>query len=131
MPCTKVNVTAMIGRYPGRPRLRVKFRPMSRVTMGVLLGLGIGIVDVLIMLPMSFPDKRAALLGAFCARFALGFFAATVRLPMSPIASGVVVGVLTSLPDAIITKATVPIMVTGVLFGAIAGWVVGRWASPM
>ena len=100
---------------------------MTRVSLGVLLGLGIGIVDVLLMLPLSFPDKRAALLGAFCARFALGFFAATVQLPVSPIVSGVIVGVLTSLPDALITKAYAPIMITGVIFGAIAGWIVGRW----
>ena len=102
---------------------------MNRVSLGVLLGLGIGIADVLLMLPLSFPDKRAALLGAFCARFALGFFAATVRLPMAPILSGVLVGILTSLPDAIITKAYAPIMVTGVLFGALAGWIVGRWGT--
>ena len=101
---------------------------MSRVPLGVLLGLIIGAVDVALMLPLSFPDKRAALLGAFCARFALGFFAATVRLPMSPILAGVLVGILTSVPDAIITKAYVPIMATGVVFGAIAGWIVGRWA---
>ena len=101
---------------------------MSRMTLGVLLGLGIGVADVLIMLPLSFPDKRAALLGAFCARFALGFFAATVRLSMSPILTGILVGILTSLPDAIITKAYAPIMITGVLFGAVAGWIVGRWA---
>ena len=102
---------------------------MGRVPLGILLGLGIGIVDVLLMLPLSFPDKRAALLGAFFARFALGFFAANVRLPMSPILAGVLVGVMTSLPDAIITKAYVPIMVTGVVFGAVAGWIVGRWGA--
>ena len=102
---------------------------MNRVSLGVLLGLGIGIADVLLMLPLSFPDKRSALFGAFCARFALGFFAATVRLPMAPILSGVLVGMLTSLPDAIITKAYAPIMVTGVLFGALAGWIVGRWGT--
>jgi hypothetical protein len=101
---------------------------MPRVTLGVLLGLGIGVIDVLLMLPLSFPDKRAALLGAFCARFALGFFAATVRLPYSPILIGIIVGILTSLPDAIITKAYAPIMTTGVLFGAIAGWIVGKLA---
>lgn len=101
---------------------------MSRVPLGVLLGLIIGVVDVALMLPLSFPDKRAALLGAFCARFALGFFAATVRLPLSPILTGVLVGILTSLPDAIITKAYIPIMATGVVFGAIAGWIVGRRA---
>ncbi len=102
---------------------------MNRVSLGVMLGLGIGIADVLLMLPLSFPDKRAALLGAFFARFALGFFAATIRLPMTPIVSGVLVAVLTSLPDAIITKAYVPIMITGVVFGVIAGWVVGRWGA--
>lgn len=98
------------------------------MTLGAVLGIGIGIVDVLMMLPLSFPDKRAALLGAFCARFALGFFAATTRLPAAPIVSGIVVGILTSLPDAIITKAYAPIMVTGVVFGAVAGWIVDRWA---
>src|SRR3954471_3258121 len=99
---------------------------MPRVNLGLLLGVVIGAIDVLLMLPLSFPDKRAALLGAFCSRFALGFFAATVRLPVSPIVSGVIVGVLTSAPDAIITKAYAPIMATGVVFGAIAGWIAGR-----
>ena len=103
---------------------------MGRIPLGIALGLGIGVIDVLLMLQLTFPDKRAALLGAFCARFALGFFAATVRLPMSPILTGILVGVLTSLPDAIITKAYAPIMITGVLFGAVAGWIVGRWALP-
>lgn len=104
---------------------------MTRVALGVVLGLAIGALDVALMLPLSFPDKRAALMGAFCARFALGFFAATVRLPLSPIMTGVLVGVLTSLPDAIITKAYTPIMVTGVIFGAAAGWIVGRWGGPL
>jgi len=101
---------------------------MPRVTLGLLLGVAFGGVAVLMMLPLKFPDKRAALLGAFSARFALGFFAANVRLPVDPILTGVIAGVLTSLPDAIITKAFAPIMVTGVVFGAIAGWIVGRFA---
>jgi hypothetical protein len=102
---------------------------MDRTVLGALLGVGFGVLDVLLMLPLSFPDKRAALLGAFFARFALGFFSATVRLSMPPVAIGVLVGILTSLPDAIITKAYAPIMVTGVIFGAIAGWMVGRWGG--
>jgi hypothetical protein len=101
---------------------------MTRVRWGVVLGMAVGIVDVLLMLPLAFPDKRAALAGAFCSRFALGFFAATIRLPLSPIVSGIVVGILTSLPDAIITKAYAPILGTGILFGALAGWMIGRWA---
>jgi hypothetical protein len=97
----------------------------------VTLGVAFGVADVLLMLPLSFPDKRAALLGAFCARFALGFFSATVRLPVPPVAAGVLVGLVTSLPDAIITKAYVPIMATGVIFGAVAGWIVGRWGAAV
>ena len=100
---------------------------MPRVQLGLVLGMVIGVMDVVLMLPLSFPDKRAALLGAFCARFALGFFAAVTRLPLSPVLTGIIVGILTSLPDAIITKAYAPIMITGVIFGAIAGWIVGRW----
>ena len=99
---------------------------MPRVPLGIGLGIALGVVDVLLMLPLSFPDKRAALLGAFCARFALGFFAAVTQLPLSPVLSGIVVGILTSLPDAIITKAYAPIMITGIIFGAIAGGIVGR-----
>ena len=98
----------------------------ARVTLGVILGLSIGIADVLLMLPLSFPDKRTALLAAFSSRFSLGFFAATINLRMSPIAAGLLVGLLTSIPDAIVTKAYAPILITGVIFGTVAGWIVGR-----
>ena len=94
---------------------------MPRVTLGVILGVSIGIADVLLMLPLSFPDKRSALLAAFTSRFSLGFFAAVINLRMSPIGAGVLVGLLTSVPDAIITKAYAPILATGLIFGAIAG----------
>ena len=100
---------------------------MPRVTLGVILGLSIGIADVLLMLPLSFPDKRTALLAAFSSRFSLGFFAATINLRMSPVAVGLLV---TSIPDAIVTKAYAQILITGVIFGAVAGWIVGRWAAP-
>ena len=103
---------------------------MPRATLGVILGLSIGIVDVLLMLPLSFPDKRTALLAAFCSRFSLGFFAATINLRLSPIAAGILVGLLTSIPDAIVTKAYAPILITGVIFGVVAGWIVARCAAP-
>src|SRR2546428_813609 len=48
---------------------------MNRVLLGALLGVTVGVADVLLMLPLQFQDRTAALLGAFCARFALGFFA--------------------------------------------------------
>ena len=38
---------------------------MNPVVFGLLAGLVFGAVDVALMLPMDFPDKRTALLGAF------------------------------------------------------------------
>jgi hypothetical protein len=33
--------------------------------LGVICGLGFGLLDAALTLPMSFPDKRAGILGAF------------------------------------------------------------------
>lgn len=80
------------------------------------------------MLPMKFPDRKTALMGAFASRFALGFLAVNVTLPMPPALAGAVVGLLVSIPDAIITKTYVPIIVTGLIFGALVGWAGHAWA---
>ncbi len=79
------------------------------------------------MLPMSFPDKRAAILGAFINRFAIGFVIGAIRLPWPGWAVGLLIGILLSLPDAIITKAAAPILGLGALGGLIIGFVVGRF----
>jgi hypothetical protein len=34
---------------------------VGRLTFGVILGLAIGTIDVLLMLPLSFPDERHSL----------------------------------------------------------------------
>ncbi len=92
---------------------------MNRLLLGLLLGLAVGIVDVLLMLPMKFPDKPTALAAAFFSRFAIGFLAANVTVPFHPALAGALVGLLISIPDAIITKAYAPILITGVIFGAL------------
>jgi hypothetical protein len=100
---------------------------MSRITLGLLCGLIFGGVDAALMIPVSFPDKRAAILGAFIARFALGFVICNIRLPWPGWAIGLFLGVLLSLPDAIITKAAVPILTSGAVGGLIIGSVVARF----
>ena len=69
--------------FPSRAELttRVGDHLIDRATFRVILGLAVGIIDVLLMLPLAFPDKRTALLAAFWSRFALGFFATVVELP--------------------------------------------------
>jgi hypothetical protein len=100
---------------------------MSRILLGVICGLAFGGLDVAIMIPMSFPDKRAAMLGAFIARFAIGFVICTIRLPWPSWAMGLFIGILLSLPDAIITRAAAPILSTGAIGGLIIGWVAGKF----
>jgi hypothetical protein len=96
---------------------------LSPLAFALLAGTGFGLFAVVLMLPMQFPDKRTALLGAFLSRFAIGFLIPFCNLPLPPVASGLVVGLLVSLPDAVITKAYVPVLVIGALGGALIGWV--------
>ena len=98
---------------------------MSATTQGIISGLVFGGIAVASMLPMKFPDKRAALLGAFLNRFVIGLLIPLLKpaLPTLPgWEIGLGVGLLLSLPDAIITKAYVPIIVFGLVGGATIGF---------
>ncbi len=101
---------------------------MNPMVFGVIAGLVFAAIDVALMIPMEFPDKKTALLGAFTSRFAIGFLIPLVKMPVPAWAIGAIVGLLISLPDAIITKAYAPILGTGLLGGLIIGWAAGRYA---
>jgi hypothetical protein len=100
---------------------------MPRISLGVLCGLIFGSLDTALMIPLSFPDKRAAMLGAFIARFALGFVICNIKLPWPGWTAGLFLGLLLSLPDAIITKAMAPILASGAVGGLVIGWIAGRF----
>ena len=100
---------------------------MTRLTIGIFAGVIYGALSAASMIPLQFPDKRAALLGAFINRFSIGFVIGAVALPWPGWTSGLVIGILLSLADAIITKAYAPLIVLGAIGGAIIGWVVQRF----
>ena len=100
---------------------------MSRLMLGIIAGLVFGLADILLMLPLSFPDKRAALAGAFINRFSIGFVIGAVQLGWPGWAVGLFIGVLLSLADAIITKSYAPILGLGAVGGALIGFVVQRF----
>jgi hypothetical protein len=100
---------------------------MSRITLGLICGLVFGAVDAAAMLPLSFPDKTAALTGAFVSRFGIGFVIGAARLALPSWATGLLFGVLLSMPDAIITKAYAPILISGAVGGSLIGLVIGKW----
>ena len=101
---------------------------MSSLAVGVIAGLIFGVVDVALMLPMSFPDKRTALLAAFLSRFGIGLVIPLLNLPTWPgWLVGFVIGVLLSLPDAVVTKSYVPILIGGAVGGLIIGGITRGW----
>ncbi len=57
---------------------------MNPILVGLIAGVLFGCVDVALMLPMDFPDKKAALIAAFCSRFAIGFLIPLIRMPIPP-----------------------------------------------
>src|SRR5437588_12173420 len=103
------------------------FCAMLRLMLGTSCGLVYGALSAASMLPLSFPDKRAALLGAFINRFSIGFVIGAISLPWPGWLSGLAIGLLLSLADAIITKAYVPIIVLGAIGGTVIGWIVQRF----
>lgn len=100
---------------------------MSRLMLGTICGLVYGVLSAASMLPLNFPDKRAALLGAFINRFSIGFVIGAVTLPCPGWLTGLLIGLLLSLADAIITKTYVPILVLGAVGGTVIGWIVQRF----
>jgi len=102
---------------------------MSRLALGILLGIAFGIIDVLMTLSNSPQDKSAELiLQAFFSRFAIGFLASNVSLRLHAALAGAIVGLLVSLPDAFALKSYPGVLGTGLVFGAIAGWLAKAWA---
>ena len=81
------------------------------------------------MLPLRFPDKRAALLGAFLNRFGIGVCLGFVPSNQQGWGTGLALGILLSLPDAVITKAYVPITLFGGIGGALIGFILGKYGT--
>ena len=100
---------------------------MPRVLLGVICGLAFGAIDIGIMLPMSFPDKRTAIAAAFIARFGIGFAIGAARLPWLGWVVGLCFSLLLSIPDALITKAYGPIIGMGAIGGTLIGIIVGHY----
>ena len=101
---------------------------MSFPLMGAIAGLIFGAVSVGLMLPIAFPNKPAALSAAFVERFAIGLVIGCVQLSWPGWLTGLMFGLLLSIPSAIITKAYKPILAVGTVGGLIIGGIIHGWA---
>ncbi len=100
---------------------------MSKILLGIICGIVFGAVSVATMIPLKLEDKKTAMAGAFANRFAIGFVIGATDLPMAGWLNGLLFGLLLSLPDAIITKAWIPIMILGAVGGVVIGFAIGAW----
>lgn len=100
---------------------------MTRLQLGLICGLVYGVVTVASMVPLSFPDKRTAMVAAFLNRFGIGLVICVVALPWPGWLVGLLFGILLSLPDAIVTRAYAPIMIFGALGGTVIGMIAGKF----
>ena len=94
---------------------------MTALSFGIVAGLVFGALAIAPMFTMSFADKRAAITAAFIERFAIALVVALVALPWPRWTIGLFFGTLLSVPSALITKARVPILVTGAVGGLLLG----------
>ncbi len=100
---------------------------MSKILLGIICGIVFGGISVATMIPLKLEDKKTAMAGAFVNRFSIGFVIGATNLPLAGWLRGLLFGALLSLPDAIITKAWIPIMTLGVIGGVVIGLVIGAW----
>jgi hypothetical protein len=99
---------------------------MNKILLGAISGIIFGIIAVLMMIPLKFEDKRSAMLGAFINRFAIGFLIGASALPIPIWVQGLIIGLLLSLPDAIITKSWLPIIGVGIVGGLVIGLIIDQ-----
>ena len=99
---------------------------MSRLMVGFIAGVLFGIIDVIPMMFMNLPNRNIAMAGAFVNRFAIGFLIPNTTLPLAGWIKGLLIGLLLSIPDAIITDAYGPILASGGVGGMVIGYIVDR-----
>ena len=100
---------------------------MSKILLGIICGIVFGGISVATMIPLKLEDKKTAMASAFVNRFSIGFVIGATNLDLADWLSGLLFGALLSLPDAIITKAWIPIMTLGVIGSVVIGLVIGAW----
>jgi hypothetical protein len=95
---------------------------MSVVVKGIIAGLIFGIVSIIPMAFMKFDDKVSAITASFISRFAIGFIIFNMALPIPSWLKGAFVGLILSLPDALVTKQYGPILGLGLIGGLVCGF---------
>lgn len=95
---------------------------MTNIVKGLIAGTIFGVVSIVPMFFMEFDDRTKAMIASFISRFAIGFIIFNIDLPMPRWLKGGVVGLILSLPDAIVTNEYGPILGLGLIGGLTCGF---------
>ncbi|MBK8656920.1 MAG: hypothetical protein IPN20_24135 [Haliscomenobacter sp.] len=95
---------------------------MNNLIKGIIAGTIFGIISIVPMFFMTFEDKTRAVTASFISRFAIGFIIFNMELPIPGWVKGGLVGLVLSLPDALITKQYAPILGLGLIGGIVCGF---------
>jgi len=95
---------------------------MTNIAKGLIAGTIFGVVSIIPMFFMIFEDKTRAMTAAFISRFAIGFIIFNLDLPIPGWVKGGLVGLILSLPDALVKKQYGPILGLGLIGGLICGF---------
>ena len=95
---------------------------MTNIAKGLIAGTIFGVVSIVPMFFMTFENKTRAMSASFISRFAIGFIIFNMDLPIPGWLKGGLVGLILSLPDALVTKQYGPILGLGLIGGLICGF---------
>lgn len=94
---------------------------MNNILKGLIAGTIFGLVSIIPMFFMTFEDKTRAMCASFISRFAIGFIIFNLELPIPNWLKGGLVGLVLSIPDALVTKQYAPILGLGLIGGIVCG----------
>ena len=103
---------------------------MKRITVGLAIGAGAGVVDVVPMV------LQGITWDANCSAFSLwvvsGLLIATTELKLKPVLKGIVIPLLVLLPSSFLIAwkepaSLIPILIMTVILGAVSGTVIHRF----
>lgn len=94
---------------------------MTNMLKGVIAGTIFGIVSLIPMFFIKIDDKPKAMTASFINRFTTGFVIFNMNLGIAGWLSGGLVGLVMSLPPAIISGKYPPIIIPGIAGGIICG----------
>jgi hypothetical protein len=105
---------------------------MKKIYLGVLVGLIIGIIDVIPMIFMNLTWN--ADLSALSMWIISGFLIATSNIKLKDPLKGVVISILMFIPVSFIIAfqypaSVIPVIITTVIFGALLGLIIGKFGK--